>query len=72
VIPVRFSEHERYDINLDCDKRVMIASTPRGSYFAEIVDEGSAKYREAKTRFKEIVVDCLTKNIDPCEIDLNA
>ena len=70
MIAVRFSEHQRYDITRDCDTRTMVATTPIGSYWAEIVDEGTAKYRESKERFKQSVVECIERDIAPREIDL--
>ena len=70
MIPVRFSDHERYDINDDCQKRVMIATTPTGSYWTEFESKSAANYREMKTKFKNTVVECIQREIEPREIDL--
>lgn len=71
MIPVRFTEHDRYDINRDCDTTVFTATTPRGSYWTEITKEGAMKYREQRDRFKSFVTECIQNDIDPGEIELN-
>lgn len=72
TIIARFSEHERYDINVDAPKIIFMATTAKGSYFTEILDEGAAKLREARAKFKQVAAECISAGIEPGEIDLAA
>lgn len=71
-IIARFSEHHRYDINDDVSKVMFMATTARGSYFSEIVDEGAAHLREMRNKFKQYAAECIGANTEPGEIDLGS
>ena len=67
---VRFSEYEYYNINQDEDWVRFMATTSKGTYFTEVPRESSRIYRENKDKFKQKVMDYLTSNLDPCELNL--
>lgn len=69
-IIVRFTELQNYDINWDCDVVRFMATTDRGSYYADILNEGPRSIRELRKRFKDRAVSCIQDGLDPCEIDL--
>jgi len=72
TIQARYSEHRRYDINRDCDTVVMMATTERGSYWTEVVEEAASKLRAQREQFKQFAIECIQKNVDPGEIELDA
>ena len=72
MIPVSFKTYDEYDINIGADVTVFTATTPKGSYFTRIEKEGAAHFREQRDKFKELVVECIYKNIEPGEVDLDA
>ncbi len=63
---MRFSESERYDINLDCEVVRFMATTGLGSYFAEIpLDKTlAAKRRQFRTK----AVELMQEGLEPGEI----
>lgn len=67
---VRFTERQSYDINWDCQVVRFMATTPAGSYYADVLDEGARSVRELRQRFKDRAVNCIQEGLDPCEIDL--
>jgi hypothetical protein len=69
-ITVRFSESERYDINIDAEVVRMMATTSLGSYHADVVLDSASTMREARKNFKDRVVDRIQQGIPPCEIEL--
>ena len=69
-VTVRFSEVERYDINIDREVIMFMATTDRGSYFIEVPIEGAKSVRENRHDFKEIVMECIEEGIEPCEVEL--
>ena len=72
TIIARFSEHERYDINDDCDKVVMMATTARGSFWTEIEKKTSGNLREQRAVFKQYAAECISTGAEPCQIDMGA
>ena len=68
---VRFTEHQSYDINLDCDVVRFMAMTSSGSYWADVALEGPRLLRKDREAFKETVVDLIQAGQPPCEIQLN-
>jgi hypothetical protein len=70
MITVRFLENQHYDINQDCEVVVLMAMTSKGSYFAEVPLEEGRALREARQKFKEVAIECIQNDIDPCEVDL--
>ena len=67
---VRFSEFEYYNINQDEDWVRFLATTDKGSYFAERPMVSARVLREDRDKFKARVVDCIASCINPCEVDL--
>lgn len=67
---VRFYETERYDIELDRNAIQFIATTPTGSYCAEVEMVPGAKTRERREAFKEYVLQCISLKVNPHEFDL--
>ena len=67
---VRFTETQGYDINWDCDVVRFMATTAKGSYYADMFSEGPKSIREGRNRFKERAISCIQEGLDPCEIDL--
>jgi len=66
---VRFSESERYDINLDCEVVCFVATTSTGSYFSEIpVDSEQSKKRK---QFKDKVIELMENGHEPGEISFS-
>jgi hypothetical protein len=71
MLIARFSEHERYDINDDCHKVTLVATTPRGSYFTEFVKGTTSELRESRRKFKEFTAKCMYEGVNPGEVDLD-
>lgn len=69
-IVVRFSEYEYYNINHDQDWVRFMATTTKGTYFAERARVSAMSYRENRQAFREKVMEALQAGIDPKEIDL--
>lgn len=67
---VRFWEHERYDINLDADVIMLVATTPKGSWSTEFPVESASKTRERSEAFKTYVVGALQAGLEPCEVEI--
>ena len=71
MIIARFSEHRRYDINLDAEKIIMMATTERGSFWTEFVETTTSVLREKREQFKNFAIDCIGRGAEPCEIELD-
>ena len=67
---VRFHETERYDIELDRQALVLMATTPTGTYCAEVENVPGAKTRERREAFKTYVMGCLAVKTPPHEIEI--
>ena len=70
MIFARFSESSRYDPLKDCEVVRFMATTERGSYHCEVPSEGAGVVRAAKTKFKELVAECIRAGKPPCEVAL--
>lgn len=70
-IAVRFTEHERYDINIDAEVVCFMAITGKGTYFSEVPLYGAKSLRDNRSAFKEHAIECIRIGLDPCEVDLN-
>lgn len=68
-IVCRFSEFERYDIQSDAQVVRLMATTPRGTYHAEVPADGPASRRDMRAAFKERAVALIVEGAEPCEID---
>jgi hypothetical protein len=68
VVTVRFHEHENYDVNRDERVIIFIATTDKGSYFCEVVDNGAKSIREARKEFKDAAIDLIQSGQPPCEL----
>ena len=69
TVTVRFSESERYDINIDDDVIMYLATTDKGSYFMEIPIEGAKSIRDNRNSFKKTVLELIEEGIEPCQIE---
>ena len=67
-IAVRFTEFERYDITIDSDVIVFMATTNGGTYHAEVRKGSSREVRETREKFKEAAIGAITEGVAPCEI----
>jgi hypothetical protein len=70
MIFARFSETSRYDPLKDCEVVRFMATTEKGSYHCEVPTEGAGTVRAAKSRFKELVVECIRAGLPPKELQL--
>ena len=70
MTPVRFNEFERYDITKDADVVRFMATTPKGSYYAETVKGSARPLREARAHFREKAIELIGDGHDPCEVEL--
>lgn len=71
-VVLRFSEYERYDIFLDENVVVYMATGNQGTWFSEMPDNGWKSRRENRQKFREVVVFMYRNGEAPCEIDLTA
>lgn len=69
MTPVRLSEWDWYDINSDTEKVRFLATTGFGTYHAEVSCETSR--RQMREKFKEKVVECIERNIAPCQLEIS-
>ena len=70
-LTVRFSEIQGYDINQDCETVRFVATTGRGSFYADTVLVSSRVLREDRQRFKDEVLQCMQEGYNSGEIDLD-
>jgi len=68
VVVVNFHEHEYYDIKLDEHVITFIATTSKGSYFMEMVDNGARSRRQARKEFKDATIGLIQAGDPPCEL----
>lgn len=67
---VRYSEFERYDITKDAEMVRLMATTDKGSYWAEVRADIPGNLRRDKQAFKELVVEYIRTGRHPCEVRL--
>lgn len=67
---IRFQEFEYYNINHDEDWVRFTATMDKGSYYAEVPWVSARVFRENRDKFKAKVIDYLSFQIDPCEVNL--
>ena len=67
---VRFHETQRYDIENGREALTLMATTPTGTYCAEIEANPAAKVRERREAFKTYVLGCLAVKTPPHEIEI--
>lgn len=70
AITVRFNECTRYDINIDSDVMLFMATTNKGSYYVEVPIEGALKLRENRQQFKDKAVELIQRGVNPCQVEL--
>ncbi len=70
ILTVRFAETEFYDINVDRDVVRFMATTGKGSYWAEVQSEGPRTLRSDRDKFKERAVEMIRAGADPCRIEM--
>ena len=67
---VRFHETSRYDIENDREAVSLMATTPTGTYCAEIEATGGPKQRERAEAFKKYVLQSIALGTPPHEIEI--
>jgi hypothetical protein len=67
---VRFSDYEFYDIENDRDALRMMATTPEGTFSADIENQPGSKNRERREAFRDYVLGCLASKVHPHEIEI--
>lgn len=67
----RFEDWYRYDPINDRQVVRLLATTGKGTYNAEFAIVGAQALREKRKRFREYVIDCLEKGIEPHEVDMD-
>ena len=67
---VRFHETERYDIENDRNAVMFMATTPTGTYCAEVESTGGAKQRERFEAFKTYTLQCIATGVAPHEVEI--
>ena len=72
MLTVRFSETQGYDINLDAEVIRFMATTGRGTFFADRVIESAKGVRESREKFKEQVIGFMQEGFNAGEIDLDS
>ena len=70
TIILRFSEYEYYDPAMDRETLRLMATTPVGTYYADVHNNPGAKQRERRAAFKEYVIGCLAAKTPPHEIEM--
>jgi len=70
TITLSFSDYEYYDPNTDREVLRMMATTPTGTYYADVHNEPGKKQRERRQAFKEYVLGCLAAKQPPHEIEM--
>ena len=69
-ISVRLSEYERYDPFTDSTVLRLMAITPTGSYWCDILEDSASSMRAKKAEFKEETVRLIQAGERPREIRL--
>ena len=67
---MRFIETERYDISIDSEVIRLIAITGLGSYSAEIPVDNPKEVRRKRQEFKDYVLECMEKGLEPHEVEI--
>lgn len=70
MIPVRFQECQRYDIQLDAEVMLLMAMTPLGTYSTEVRMDSPKKLRESRLQFREKAIDLIVSGASPCKVEL--
>lgn len=70
-IIVRFTEHNRYDINTDSERTTMMATLSYGTFWADVPSLGPVALRRYRQDFKEEVIECIRSGMNPHEIKLS-
>ena len=71
MLTVRFTEIQGYDINLDTDVIRFMATTGTGTFFADRKVESAKTVREARSKFKELVLEYMQEGYNAGEVDLD-
>jgi hypothetical protein len=66
----RFEEWHRYDIQIDEQVVRLLGITGTGTYSGEFAAESAADLRDKRKRFREYVLECLDKGVEPHEVDI--
>ena len=71
TIVVRFSQRETYDINRDADVVLFMATTDKGSYYADFVNDGARSIRMNREKFKALAVQAIERGENPRKLELD-
>ena len=69
-IPVRFIDYEFYDIENDRECLRLMATTPTGTFSADVDNEPGSKNRDRREAFRNYVLQCLALKQEPHEIEI--
>lgn len=69
-ISVRLSEYERYDPFTDATVVRLMAITPTGSYWCDLIESSASSMRAKKAEFKEETVRLIQAGVPPKEVRL--
>jgi len=67
---VRFVDYEYYDIELDRETLRFMATTPTGTYSADVENTPGSKNRERREAFRNYVLQCIALGQTPHEIEI--
>lgn len=70
VYTIRFSDFEHYDPSRDEAMIKLMATTPTGTYSADVPNRPGKHLREQREAFKEYVLNCIALKNPPHEIEM--
>lgn len=70
VYTIRFSDYEYYDPMTDRETLRLMATTPVGTYSADVANRPGKHLREQREAFKEYVLNSIAMKNPPHEIEM--
>jgi hypothetical protein len=70
ALTLRFEEWHRYDIQIDEPVIRLLGITGAGTYTGECSYHNAADLRDKRQRFREYVLECMDKGLEPHEVDI--
>jgi hypothetical protein len=70
TIILKYTDFVEYDIENDRMKLRLMATTPQGTFFADIPDEPGVKNRERRAAFNDYVLSAIGMKIEPHEVTI--
>ena len=68
TIILKYTDFVEYDIENDRMKLRLMATTPQGTFFADIPDEPGVKNRERREAFNDYVLGAIAMKVIPHEV----